>query len=427
MHARCARLSRLMSVAGLALVGLAACTPKPHALYEQVRQRYGSAQTLRSEGTLRIEAAHPVSNETTTVELRTQLAARRPNQLRAEVQPVGDTSDAFIPVTLISTGEKLVLIQHDQPSTTAGDEAAEGEADDVEAPLPNPILEADAGADLAAMDPTVTGLGGMLTSPDYAFFAGTLPELGEDAVSLQPEAVTVAGVPCHVLQIKFPAPRAMEATVAVGKRDFLIRQVALKQPTGEQATWTYETMELGPTLQDSVFAHQPQPDQEVWSGKTIAEALQNGMAGDMSSVEDLTGEPAPRVTVQPLAGGEPVSLTELADGQPLVVDFWATWCPPCKVYLPVLQRIAEDYAGRVQFAMVSDEDAATVKPFIEQEQVTLPQYLDPGAKANQAFGVTGIPTTAVIAPDGTVRWLHAGASDGEELREVLDELVAGEA
>jgi peroxiredoxin len=85
----------------------------------------------------------------------------------------------------------------------------------------------------------------------------------------------------------------------------------------------------------------------------------------------------------------------------VVVNFWATWCPPCRKEMPDLDALYNRFKaqGLVVLA-ISDEDAAKVRPFIAERRVAYPVLLDPGRKVNELFRVEGIPKTFVYDRDG---------------------------
>ncbi len=80
----------------------------------------------------------------------------------------------------------------------------------------------------------------------------------------------------------------------------------------------------------------------------------------------------------------------------MLVNFWATWCPPCRKEMPDLEALYSRFKGEGLVVLaISDEDAAKVRPFIAEHQVTYPILLDPGRKVNDLFQVEGIPKTFV--------------------------------
>jgi peroxiredoxin len=98
--------------------------------------------------------------------------------------------------------------------------------------------------------------------------------------------------------------------------------------------------------------------------------------------------------------GETWTLKELR-GKVVVVNFWATWCPPCRKEMPDLEALYKQFKeqGLVILA-ISDEDESKVKPFIAEQKVTYPILLDPGRKVNELFEIEGIPKTFVYDRSG---------------------------
>jgi peroxiredoxin len=93
----------------------------------------------------------------------------------------------------------------------------------------------------------------------------------------------------------------------------------------------------------------------------------------------------------------------LADlkGKVVLVNFWATWCPPCRKEMPDLQALYDKYKDQGFIVLsISDEPAVKVAPFIAERNISYPVLLDPGHKANEAFVVEGIPKSFVYNRDG---------------------------
>jgi peroxiredoxin len=88
-------------------------------------------------------------------------------------------------------------------------------------------------------------------------------------------------------------------------------------------------------------------------------------------------------------------------GKVVLVNFWATWCPPCRKEMPDLQALYDKYKDQGFLVLsISDEESAKVSPFIAERKITYPVLLDPGRKVNEAFVVEGIPKSFVYDREG---------------------------
>jgi len=98
--------------------------------------------------------------------------------------------------------------------------------------------------------------------------------------------------------------------------------------------------------------------------------------------------------------GNPWHLRDLR-GKVVLVNFWATWCPPCRKEMPDLQALYDKYKDQgFVVVSISDEQAAKVQPFITERKITYPVLLDPGRKVNDLFQVEGIPKSFVYDREG---------------------------
>lgn len=99
-------------------------------------------------------------------------------------------------------------------------------------------------------------------------------------------------------------------------------------------------------------------------------------------------------------GGKTWTLKEQR-GKVVVLNFWATWCPPCRKEMPDLEMLYQQFKDQgLVILAISDEDAGKVRPFIAQQKVTYPILLDPGRKVNELFQIEGIPKTFVYDRNG---------------------------
>jgi cytochrome c biogenesis protein CcmG, thiol:disulfide interchange protein DsbE len=134
--------------------------------------------------------------------------------------------------------------------------------------------------------------------------------------------------------------------------------------------------------------------------------------------------PAPALAGQTLDGST-ASLAAL-EGNVAVVNFWATWCRPCREEQPELERVHREYRDRgVTFLGVDErDDPAAARAWVKEFHVTYPSIVDePGAWADD-FGLFGYPDTFVVDTNGTIRWAIYGQTSASRLREVLDRVLA---
>ena len=123
-------------------------------------------------------------------------------------------------------------------------------------------------------------------------------------------------------------------------------------------------------------------------------------------------EPAPSFASMTDLQGDPVD-TKTLEGKILVVDFWATWCGPCKRAFPYLQKVYDNYKDnpKIKFIVLNSAWSNTIKDarkWAKEEDYTFPYYFDKDSKITEAFGVRGIPTTFVIGPDGNTQFKKVG-------------------
>jgi thiol-disulfide isomerase/thioredoxin len=127
---------------------------------------------------------------------------------------------------------------------------------------------------------------------------------------------------------------------------------------------------------------------------------------------------------------EPVKLSAIAAGKPLVINFWATWCPYCVEELPDFQKVYQDYGDRVSFAFVDSTDGRRETKegaqawLAENGYADLPVYYDKDLDATAAFGARSLPTTAIVTADGEILVVQPGKFDATRLRGALDTLVS---
>ena len=128
----------------------------------------------------------------------------------------------------------------------------------------------------------------------------------------------------------------------------------------------------------------------------------------------VVGRPAPAIQLQALDGSA-ASLSAV-HGRPVIVNFWATWCEPCKQEMPALQAEAASHPDLVVLGIDNVESAVKVKPFVDQLGIRFPILLDEDGTAMERYQVTGLPTSFFIDRTGTLRSLYRGALTADTLR-----------
>jgi thiol-disulfide isomerase/thioredoxin len=143
---------------------------------------------------------------------------------------------------------------------------------------------------------------------------------------------------------------------------------------------------------------------------------------------DLTGEPAPEFTLPLLDGGN-FELAAYQGKNIVLLDFWATWCGPCRAAMPALMEVAREYAGKGvrYFAVNLREEPEKIRNYLKESGLQIAVPLDKEGTVAGKYGVRGIPTMVIVDKDGTVEKVHVGASPGlkAELARVLEDLLAG--
>ena len=140
------------------------------------------------------------------------------------------------------------------------------------------------------------------------------------------------------------------------------------------------------------------------------------------------GQDAPALKIAAWTKGKPVDLGAAKGKQIVVVEFWATWCGPCRQSIPHLTELQKKFKDQVVFVGVSDEPATTVKPFVEKMGDKMDYVVAVDTKRQtsvdymEAFGVNGIPHAFIVDKGGKIVWHgHPMA----EMEDVLEEVIAG--
>lgn len=131
---------------------------------------------------------------------------------------------------------------------------------------------------------------------------------------------------------------------------------------------------------------------------------------------------APDFTVTD-GGGNRVSTADLS-GKPVILNFWATWCPPCRSELPAFDKLYRQYGNEVSFMMIDltdgyRETVEGVKKFMSENGYTFPVYYDTEGSAAEAYNVSSIPFTVAVGRNGNIVGTHLGAMSEAALEKLI--------
>jgi len=140
----------------------------------------------------------------------------------------------------------------------------------------------------------------------------------------------------------------------------------------------------------------------------------------------VVGSPAPDFVLE-TPDGQALSPGSLA-GRPVLLNFWATWCDPCRREIPYLQDLSEDKAWRDRgleiLAIDIQESATEVRDFQKEFGMTYRTLLDSSGAVAELYNIRGIPTTFFIGKDGIIKYIKVGAFTGkQEIESILEQTI----
>lgn len=247
----------------------------------------------------------------------------------------------------------------------------------------------------------------------------TLGSTSEDGDVLELHAPSEGGMPAPIVKVRTgptASPWMNEMTVSFaepGKEPEDMMSVQFKD-------WT--TLEDSPKIREA-FAFTPDESWKKVDDVTASLMGPGPESADAGGPHPMIGKEAPDFTLATLEGKD-VSLKSLR-GKTIILDFWATWCGPCKQGLPVLMDIAKSRAadGVELWSVDLSEKNSKVAGFLEQRKWDLRVLMDTKGAVANSYGVKGIPHTVVIDPDGVVRLVEIGFSGAEHTKKAMNEII----
>lgn len=197
----------------------------------------------------------------------------------------------------------------------------------------------------------------------------------------------------------------------------------LNQPKDQPLTGSQESGQVQQQADNQSNQDESEVDQASETQVTTEVKTQSGqIAGPVNQ------GPVSKLPRTPLldSQGQKVVLADLID-KPTLINFWASWCPPCKGELPYFQKAYEEYGDRVNFVMLNatlsrpSETLDQALAYIEEEGYSFPVYFDQDYANQTTFSVTSLPSTLLLDEDGKILRAIRGIIPEEELFKIIEE------
>jgi peroxiredoxin len=380
-------------VSVLLLAAVAACQAAETAesVLERVAETYGAAKTLRLDLVHRSQISQ--GGGSASGEDRIRIAFERTGRLWLSVK--GDSQPEYL---VVNDGEGQWTYVPSRKQYAREEVTAVGDEDEDQ--------ETQEGGDPVAR---------ILRTVSVRYRA--LPKLAAFASILKEDTVKIAGqrIPCVVIAFDLPAPK-LHREIWVDRSRFLVlsehevrRDSTASGPRQMEQWLIAKAAEVNMPLETGTFTFTPPEKARKVDFLTIP-----GSFGRVS----LTGRRAPDFTLKDLEGN-PVNLASLR-GKIVLLDFWATWCGPCRRELPVLNKLSEELAGKdVVVLGIDDEGAAEIRGFLRRNKYTFTVLDDSKRAVFRLYGTRAIPSVVVIGRDGVVAKHFVGSREEPELRAAL--------
>jgi peroxiredoxin len=367
-------------------------SPDARTLLDQLSAAYKKLNSLNVSGTLTadIDVGGESSRETSAFEASFQA----PNKFKHEIKDARGRTD----LVLGSTGEKLYAFR----------------------PRHNDYKQAAAPKERAAFDRIPNPMRDLLQMQNPSLMAA----LCDDASKFLLDGVTeVAKVPdTDIAGAKLPTLEFKsehgDYRVALDPQTKLIRRIDFDMVK----TFTKHRDDVKKYLLTYDYTHSspvanPAPEAFAWAVPDDArEAVTAAPEVGENAEKALTGKPAPDFSLKGM-DGKPVALADL-QGNVIILDFWATWCGPCRASLPGLNKLHKELKekGLQTFAVDLEESKDVVQPVAAKICPDIPVLFDEDSKVAKSYGVSGIPQTVVIGKDGKIRKIIIGGGNEARIR-----------
>ncbi len=388
----------LMLVLGFS--GVHAVTPE--SLIKEAAARYKSMTSFQETFTQKVNVTSPQGPNVMTAEFN--IAIRQPDKLALKLNSKKSA------VSVICDGKQLYYYISDMKKYSASD------APDTIEKLVQEVIFApnlDSGQGIMLL--------GFFQSDPQAFFTSSAT-----AVDYQGEDV-INGVKSHKVAVTLPEIDltmwfGMESKLLVQSSVDISRVLKKGSPGGSDLKVVIEEIYPGTEITTAI-----EDDRFVFTVPADAEKVDDLFAPPPNATA-MENKEAPAFELAGLKSGETFKLQDYK-GKVIMLDFWATWCGPCRTELPKLQEIYEKYKDKefMFIAVNSREDKEKVGKFVTEQKYAFPVALDKDGKITGLYGIRSFPTLMLINKDGKIAKIHQGYAPGMEksIAEEIDALLGG--
>ena len=379
-----------VALAGSVSIERVAADPDVPALMASVSKKYASLDSYEMSGNMLIELE--AGGQTQNVDAALSIAGRPPHHQRVDIEhPLMGSlwiGNEFEVITYMKPMKRFMRFGKDDVEARGAEMRRMG-----------PARYAELGADATGM--VYAGMETIETTD------GSVECVRVEAPTSLAEVSPGLDVLTYTLWV--------DPTAEVVRRERVIaagQNPQLGIPVNMDQTITYNSIAINGPVSDALFTFVP----PAGVTETTPEQLSGGGPTPES---EFKGKPALPFELTTLSG-ERMDISELK-GKVVLIDFWATWCGPCRRELPHVQKLYDLHKddGLVVLA-VSQEKEATIRRYIDKSGFTFPTLVDADGAVNRSYGVSALPTLVVVDRDGTVSDFLVGLRSEATLRSALE-------
>jgi peroxiredoxin/outer membrane lipoprotein-sorting protein len=369
-------------------------SPDAKSELEKITNAYRTLTSLDLAGSLQSDFLIGGQVQKQQSEFTAAFAA--PNKFRHEMK--GD-------ILVGSTGEKLYAFR----------------------PRRNDYKTADAPKDRVSSDKIPNPMRDILQMQNVALMCALADDAGKFLAEGMNEVAKSADTPLDgktFTTLEFKGEK-MDYRILVDPQTHLLRRVVLDMKRSIESTGRDDVDRALLTFDYTAVNPGAKPDEKRFAWSAPANAKDAGaVEAEEGDAVALVGKDAPDFTLNGM-DGKPVAMKD-QQGSVVVLDFWATWCGPCRASLPGLNKIYKELQakGMKAFAVDLEESKETIQPVAEKLIPDIPVLLDEKSEVSKKYGVNGIPQTVVVGRDGKIKKVFIGSGNEAGIRAAVEKALA---